>query len=270
MKLIVVLVICGTVFGHHQIFYGDPGDIVFDGPVDDPRKPPTSSRANGEEINQQSSLARSIALARKLSNINSLDEFLNMVGGAPDESDIGMASRFGGEERSNLSPVVMANCKAELQPVRVPKDANDHSVVYHPYCIKIKRCSGCCSHPLLTCRAVKNETRNFEIFVAKITEDGSLGHQYKEIVTLEEHTKCQCQCKTLAEHCTEKQDYIAGECSCRCRNSDEKIKCLNNNKTKLWDPDSCVCLCRNTQECNTGFFFDQNTCRCDDEAMIFL
>ncbi|XP_015114771.1 vascular endothelial growth factor A isoform X2 [Diachasma alloeum] len=272
MKLLIVFVAFGLVFGQRNPYYGNLDDFVFDGPISSPRNRQIHSRSSDEgSDNPQTSLSSSISLAKQLNELDSLDDFLNILEGVPDsERNVQMASRFGGEERSSVSAIVSAMCKPELQPVPFKKDKNDRAVVYYPACTRIKRCGGCCGHPSLSCQPVTNETRNFEVHVAKVTGHNKMRYSHKEIVTLEEHTSCKCRCRIQAEHCTDKQQYVRDECRCRCRNSDEETKCTISNKTKLWDPDGCVCLCRNIQECNTGYYFDQNTCRCDDEKMIFL
>ncbi|KZC04388.1 Vascular endothelial growth factor B, partial [Dufourea novaeangliae] len=164
------------------------------------------------------------------------------------------------EERSNAERPIPAKCMPELQPVSL-KLENDPSTIYYPSCTRVKRCGGCCSHALLSCQPVASEFRNFEVLVVSVETDG-LSYKSKQIVPLEEHTKCACDCRIKAEHCNVKQTYLKEECRCACKNVDEAEKCIRNNDTKTWDPERCTCLCRDEQECSTGYYFDQNTCRC--------
>jgi len=63
------------------------------------------------------------------------------------------------------------------------------------------------------------------------------------------------------QHCNELQQYEKSECGCVCVNMDDEQKCIAENDTKLWDPKNCVCVCRYTKECSTGFYFDQKSCK---------
>lgn len=63
------------------------------------------------------------------------------------------------------------------------------------------------------------------------------------------------------QDCNQLQEYRKGECRCVCTNKDAEQKCSQDNDTKLWNPDSCLCECRRTTECSTGSFFSQTSCR---------
>ncbi|XP_076224307.1 PDGF- and VEGF-related factor 1 isoform X1 [Nomia melanderi] len=226
-------------------------------------------------------LAQMLEIAQKLNDMDSVDDVLKYVEGVP-ESNLRSPSRLpgpvseqdgpilqgglfhsriggDGEERSKAEQPLSAKCEPELQPVTLKVD-NDPSKFYYPSCTRIHRCGGCCSHSLLACEPVETNVRNFEVMVMSLV-GRKLRYQDKRIVPLEEHTKCKCGCRIKAEHCNERQSYINAECRCACNNVDEAAKCIKNS-TKVWNPDRCVCLCRDEQECSTGFYFDQNTCRC--------
>ncbi|XP_053999676.1 platelet-derived growth factor subunit A isoform X1 [Hylaeus anthracinus] len=208
-------------------------------------------------------LSKSLELAKKINSMDSIDEFLNLIHGVPIyQQRFGLPSRMGDTgERSNAMQPVPAKCMPELQPVSLKPD-DDPSAIYFPSCTRIKRCGGCCSHSLLSCQPIATEFRNFEVFVVAVDQTNGLSYKDKRIVPLEEHTKCVCDCRIKAEHCNEKQSYVKEECRCACNNVDEAEKCYNNNDTKVWNPELCTCFCRDELECSTGFYFDQNTCRC--------
>lgn len=64
------------------------------------------------------------------------------------------------------------------------------------------------------------------------------------------------------QDCNELQTYYPNDCRCMCNNEDDRDKCNEEYSLKLWNPATCTCQCRETQECTSGFGFDYNTCRC--------
>ncbi|XP_003702304.1 PDGF- and VEGF-related factor 1 [Megachile rotundata] len=259
-KTFVFAVICGLVVAKNDDpkFHGDPDSLVFPGPI---------ARSNGKsrpgvppELPSDNQLTKSLELASRLNSITSVDEFLKLVHGVP-ETEFSITGRMGeAGERSNAEKPTAATCMPELQTVPLKQD-DDPSTFYFPSCTRVKRCGGCCNHSLFSCQPTAVDTRNFEVVVTAIEPIG-LAYKGKRIVPLEEHTKCECGCKIKEEHCNEKQLYIPEECRCMCNNVDEEEKCYKNSETKIWNPEHCACFCREAQECSTGFYFDQNTCRC--------
>lgn len=223
-----------------------------------------------DELDGHSQLSKELELAQMINDMDSVDEFMKHVQGVPDTqkfiskaAGIGFAGRMGGvdgQERSNADRPAPAKCIPALQPVSL-KIEEDPSTLYFPSCTRINRCGGCCTHGGLSCQPVTSVIRNFEVFVVSVRAVNEMAYKEKRIVPLEEHTKCKCDCKIKQEHCTEKQSYVKPECRCRCNNVDEEEKC-RGFENKIWNPDLCVCLCRDEQQCSTGFYFDQNTCRC--------
>lgn len=220
-----------------------------------------------DQLDGSSALSKELALAQMINDMDSIDEFMEHVEGLPSPpafiSKAGLAGRMGdvGQERSKPERPAPAKCIPALEPVSLKID-EDPSSLYFPSCTRIMRCGGCCTHGGLSCQPVQHVDRNFEVMVVSVRSDATLSYKEKRIVSLEEHTKCKCDCRIKQEHCNEKQSYVQPECRCRCNNVDEEDKCRGNNETKIWNPDLCVCLCREEQECSTGFYFDQNTCRC--------
>ncbi|XP_076236607.1 PDGF- and VEGF-related factor 1 isoform X2 [Calliopsis andreniformis] len=240
-------------------FSSNPSNIVFPGPTTSRNEKSESTPASKHE---NSELSKTLQLAKKISSFDSIDEFLSITQGF----QLRTGFTFGNpieetEERSNAEKAIPAKCMPELQPVSLNLES-DPSTMYFPSCTRIKRCGGCCSHSLLSCQPIASEFRNFEVAVMSVTNTDGFSYRGKRIVPLEEHTKCVCDCRIKAEHCTEKQSYVKDECRCRCNNIDEEDKCRKNNETKIWNPELCTCLCRDEQECSTGFYFDQNACRC--------
>ena len=165
------------------------------------------------------------------------------------------------EERSNKVIARQANC--EPSPTVVPTyQRNDPSIIYFPRCIRVNRCTGCCGNELLSCQPKEIETRNFEIMLAKLTAQGKFEYQGKQVVPIDEHIKCECDCVIKPSDCTPKQVYKENLCRCECSNTDYRTKCIEH-PDKIWDSVYCTCSCRNAHECSTGFFYNQNTCRCE-------
>uniref|UniRef100_A0A1Y1MBC8 Platelet-derived growth factor (PDGF) family profile domain-containing protein n=1 Tax=Photinus pyralis TaxID=7054 RepID=A0A1Y1MBC8_PHOPY len=199
----------------------------------------------------------------KYNNFNEVNDILhNLVEGNIQEKNgpILLESRFGDERNAAVVPKA-ANCMPELQTVHIaPTD--DPSVIYIPSCTRIERCAGCCTHSLLSCQPVETETVSFQLFKTQFQGGSKLKFMSKEIVTVEKHTKCKCSCKVQAKHCNKFQEYRSNECSCSCTNRDEEKKCDKDSSLKLWNPEICVCQCRNIVQCSTGYQFDTLKCRC--------
>ncbi|RZC32937.1 vascular endothelial growth factor A-A-like, partial [Asbolus verrucosus] len=154
-----------------------------------------------------------------------------------------------------------AGCIPELRAVKIAT-SDDPSILYIPRCTRIERCGGCCSHALLACQPQETEYVNYKVIKTQYTGGKKLKLVGKEVVLVEKHTKCKCDCRVRPEDCNKFQEYKKSECRCACTNYDEEKKCYKNNATKLWNPDLCACQCRETMQCSTGSYFDQGECRC--------
>ncbi|KAK9872171.1 hypothetical protein WA026_016224 [Henosepilachna vigintioctopunctata] len=195
----------------------------------------------------------------KINRCTNVDEILhNYVKGEEDESSI-IEDRFGGERNAAIRPKP-ASCIPELQTVKLVT-SEDASVLYIPECTRIERCGGCCSHHLLSCQPTEKQEVTFSVTKTQYIGT-SLKFVGKELVVLEKHNKCKCDCRIKAEDCTQFQQYNKQQCRCICKNSDEERKCYRKNQTKLWDPELCRCECRDVTPCSTGFEFDHIECRC--------
>ncbi|XP_069680508.1 uncharacterized protein [Periplaneta americana] len=184
-----------------------------------------------------------------------------------DDSDIG--NRFGSadDERKAAIAPKPGTCAPEL--VTVPlQNLEDRSIFYYPQCTRVERCGGCCSHDLLSCQPTATEVITFQVIETQYEGGTTLNFKGKKYITVEQHTKCKCDCKIKEEHCNKLQKYEKGECNCVCQNIDEEQKCIADNDTKLWDPQECACTCRYIKECSTGFYYDQKTCNCSPVPII--
>lgn len=257
LKISIFAIICilGTlVVGQvrSQIYPNSDDDIVFPGP--------DNSRSHNGSALYSAETQIPVALANRLNSLEGFDDFLQLLHDVPqNEMTPLFSNRFGGGERSNVVRPLPAKCIPELQPVSLKVDNNISTMIF-PSCTRIKRCGGCCSSSLLSCQPTAMEVRNFEVIVASVKD---LGYKGRQIVPLEEHTKCKCDCRIKEEDCNDKQHYEPHNCQCACNNVDEEQKCRKDNNIKAWNRDLCSCSCRTIEQCSTGYFFNPNTCRCE-------
>nr|CAD7595591.1 unnamed protein product [Timema genevievae] len=208
-------------------------------------------------------------LIMRLSSLESYTDLQNFI----DVESLGSNSLDTSLAKAVLSPKP-ATCKPESRTVPLT-NSMDPSLFYFPTCTRVDLCGGCCSSELLSCQPTQTEILNYQVIVTQYDGGAQLKYKGKEIVSVEQHLKCKCDCtvkeKVGMDHysgarettpdCTRLQEYRAGECRCVCLNVDDERKCNADNDTKLWDSNSCVCACRENKECSTGLYFDQNSCK---------
>ncbi|XP_031627659.1 uncharacterized protein LOC116343618 [Contarinia nasturtii] len=200
-------------------------------------------------------------------DLNSYDDFFNLL----DEESRGqievISPRFGVVvERSSGSRPIPAQCKPEMAvvPLRLSdgSDVKDPTIVVFPSCTRVKQCSGCCNNNLVSCQAIETNIIVYEVFKSQYQSGGKMKFLNKEIVEVEEHTKCKCDCRKKESDCKKNQRYNKSQCLCYCINIEDKNKCLAETEEKIWDPDTCKCQCRESKDCSSGTYFDENTCSC--------
>ncbi|XP_075544369.1 uncharacterized protein LOC142578736 isoform X2 [Dermacentor variabilis] len=174
-------------------------------------------------------------------------------------SILGKKGPVGGSSSSVPNPEP-GTCLPTKQLVEFPKPS-DPSIILWPPCTRVPRCGGCCPSTILKCAPTKTTNVTFKVIKAQYPEPGAskfnfVGH---EIVTLEKHDKCSCECKERPTDCNALQQY--NECRCVCRNNNEMLSC--NGPGMVWDPRDCRCKCRDYAECSTGFYYNTRSCRCE-------
>ncbi|XP_049521220.1 uncharacterized protein LOC119449503 isoform X20 [Dermacentor silvarum] len=174
-------------------------------------------------------------------------------------SILGKKGPVGGSSASVPNPEP-GTCLPTKQLVEFPK-SSDPSIILWPPCTRVPRCGGCCPSTILKCAPTKTTNVTFKVIKAQYPEPGAskfnfVGH---EIVTLEKHDKCSCECKEKPTDCNALQQY--NECRCVCRNNNEMLSC--NGPGMVWDPRDCRCKCRDYAECSTGFYYNTRSCRCE-------
>ncbi|XP_067640415.1 vascular endothelial growth factor C isoform X2 [Eurosta solidaginis] len=202
---------------------------------------------------------------KELDNVTDVEEFIErFVDKDTIDPRLGLQDTFKRSlERANVQIPKAANCIPEstVVPLTPLEPSHDPKVVYFPKCTRVKRCGGCCGSQLMSCQPTETETINFE--VTKIYHGDNTYIRGKEIVVVEQHKKCQCDCRIKAEDCNSYQVYRRDMCSCMCTNEDALQKCLSQEH-KYWDEVACRCVCRDSQSCTTGTIFDESQCACID------
>lgn len=176
------------------------------------------------------------------------------------------SAQFGNVERSAGTRPTPALCATELQTVKLI-ESSEANVAYFPTCTRLKRCSGCCQK-FFSCTPTKTETKTFTLQKSRYNfASRKFELEGKELVVVDEHLQCRCECSVRPEHCNPYQLYDKSECKCTCKNNDERKKC-NEDDRKIWDAQACQCRCRNVTECTTGSYFEMNQCRCIDVSIF--
>ncbi|XP_054163161.1 uncharacterized protein LOC128960995, partial [Oppia nitens] len=160
-----------------------------------------------------------------------------------------------------------AGCIPEKKIIELETPDNDNEL-YYPSCIRISRCSGCCSSERLQCVALNTSFEDISVIRVKYSSDERrLKFEGFKVFRIERHDRCVCDCIQKAFHCKPNQVYSDSECRCLCPNVSQIIDCQNSDY-KQWDYNLCECKCKSIQLCSTGFVFNNNICRCEPEIDI--
>ncbi|CAH1174190.1 unnamed protein product [Phaedon cochleariae] len=267
-------------FQHDPYFHRTHGDF----PPDFPHQHNEVLKNNGQgDVSRNgpkgkgsfdnASLTIPLDFIKNISQYSVNDLLLNFVEGDVDIEEPLINSRIGdveGTARSkytdSASIPMKAGCIPEYRTIKLINN-DDPSVLYIPQCTRVEQCGGCCSHSLLSCQPIEKETIAYQVMKTQYTGSKKLKFLGKEVILVEKHTKCKCDCIVKEENCNKYQEYRPAECRCTCKNVDEEEKCYRNPGKKLWNPDLCTCQCRDVIQCTTGYYFDQNECKCSPAPM---
>lgn len=70
----------------------------------------------------------------------------------------------------------------------------------------------------------------FQVFKSQYQGGNKMKFLNRELVFVEEHTKCKCDCRKKANECTRFQRYDKSQCMCNCINLEDQNKCLAVSK----------------------------------------
>lgn len=246
--------------GSSDVVFPDdvPGAIRFD---DRER----TSRQYSRDVNQAPQIP--LDIIKQINNVTDYESFFNILDKDAMNPQQVLVSRIGGEsvERSLSKRPTPANCLPEMTVVPLKledeNESRDPTIVIFPSCTRVNRCGGCCNNNLLSCQPVATQQITFEVYKSQYQGGNKLKFINRELVFVDEHTKCKCDCRKKESDCTKFQRYDKSQCMCNCVNLEDKNKCLGNDQ-KIWDANDCLCKCREEKDCTTGAYFDQNLCRC--------
>ncbi|KAM7349562.1 PDGF- and VEGF-related factor 1 isoform 2-T6 [Cochliomyia hominivorax] len=192
---------------------------------------------------------------RQLNNITDISEFIEKFID-PESIDPQLENLKRNVERAAVIRAKAANCMPEntvvdLTPIN-PKNN------YFPRCTRVKRCSGCCSTQWMACQPTKTEIVNFQVY-RYCYEDVKAKFCGFEVIPVEQHLECKCDCRKKPEDCNAYQRYQ--DCRCHCINDEAREKCLSLDH-KIWDDENCRCVCKQNENCTTGSYYDENQCKC--------
>jgi len=138
-----------------------------------------------------------------------------------------------------------------------------------PEHVTVQRCGGSCNlverHKSCIPSASGKIQKNIPVWLYPVPGVSGPVDPECSVVTLEEHTECECGCAITRDSCAPSQLFQESECACICKDQAAKNACYDRTGY-LWDEASCQCLCKPINEwpiCPTGFLFDAiNTCTC--------
>ncbi|XP_055607710.1 platelet-derived growth factor subunit B isoform X2 [Uranotaenia lowii] len=202
-----------------------------------------------------------LELALLLGNITNSDDVFKLV--EEDSIDQRIFSKEGFGERSAGETPTPAGCNTQPTIVSLrPENNTDPRLIYSPTCTRVNRCSGCCVSKRLSCQPTSTRTRIFTVNVLEYFSGTRTRFKNRDLVPIEEHVGCACQCRVKEEHCNQLQRYNARNCRCECSNNDDRDKCQQQQDIKQWNPDTCLCECNEPKDCTSGSYFDHNYCKC--------
>jgi len=166
----------------------------------------------------------------------------------------------------------IARCQIREEVVDLRKYFSNRSDIHQiiPSHAVLRRCSGGCEQPNLTCQPTR--TRDVTVDVVLALDVWPVGEHVTVCsqVYLQEDEECACDCRVKEEDCLpDKQIYQPSACSCMCTDYDAQAQCIYAGM--FWDASTCSCSCpRETfQPCSTGYVFDlTHTCSCIQISLI--
>lgn len=202
-----------------------------------------------------------------LANTTQAEAFLQMMGNAIKDSmqpDNVPQERTARSYTPPLDTITEAACEPELRTIDLSEytfTSRDPDIAVYPRCVRVPRCGGCCGpSDMLQCMPTKISMNN--VVVRKWSARHVKKAMTQELVPLEYHDSCACQCRIQEKDCDPvKQRYSKEKCKCLCLSSRDHKKCVMN-PDKVWNPSDCTCRCRNVIQCSTGLKMNSDTCTC--------
>ena len=148
-----------------------------------------------------------------------------------------------------LSCISLKNqeCKVRAKIV----DINSNNPIFHPFSIKINKCSGNCNNindPYAKiCVPDTVKDLNVRVF--------NLMSKTNETRHIKWHETCKCTCRLDKIICNSRQRWNEHKCRCECKELIDKCVC---DKGYVWNPSKCEC--EYDKSCNIGEYLDYSSC----------
>ena len=153
---------------------------------------------------------------------------------------------------NSLEYISMNSQKYKARPKIV--DVNNNEPVFHPYSIKLNKCSGSCNNindPYAKlCIPDIVKSINVRVF--------NLMQRINETKHIIWHETCKCVCRLSAVICTSKQRW--NDDKCRCKREEDLIDKGVCDKGYFWNPSNCQCEC--AKLCGIGDYLASKSCVC--------
>ena len=133
-------------------------------------------------------------------------------------------------------------------------DVNVNEPVFHPYSIRVNKCSGSCNNindPFAKL-CVPDIAKNINVKVFNLM---SRINEARQIIW---HETCKCVCRLTTAICNSRQIWNKNKCRCECK--EDLINKLVCDKGYIWNSSSCECEC--DKLCDVGQYLDYKNCIC--------
>ncbi|XP_039294578.1 uncharacterized protein LOC111047886 isoform X2 [Nilaparvata lugens] len=220
------------------------------------------SAENIESSEELDDIGITLEMARKLSNINSIEDYYKAFN-IPHKSEPPASFSIFSD-----APVIRGAVAPGCRPVLTSVEMNDKESLTEwrvPNCIEIERCSRCSPNQLYSCQPNRTETLYFEVAVMALQGRNKPPKEKRiEVVPVERHLDCQLSCRVKKHDCISKLvRYDEDACKCVCKNSTAREKCLIRKDIKSWDSKNCTCQCKNITNCHPNDYFNNVNCSCE-------
>ena len=141
-------------------------------------------------------------------------------------------------------------CKARPKIINI----NNNEPVFHPYSIKVNKCSGTCNNisDAYAKLCVLDVAKSINVKVFNLMERIN---QTRQIMWKE---TCRCVCRLTSSVCNSRQIWNEGKCRCECKEDlVDKGMC---DKGFIWNPSNCECEC--DKSCGIGEHLDSKSGIC--------
>ena len=161
-----------------------------------------------------------------------------------------MATFFNLSCVNSLECISMNNQECKGRPKII--DVNNNEPVFHPYSIKVNKCSGSCSNindPYAKLR-VPDIIKNINFKVLNLM---SRINETREIIW---HEIFECIYRLTSAVCNSRQIWNKGKCRCECK--EDLVNKMVCNKGYIWNRSNCACEC--DKSCGIGQYLDYQNC----------